>query len=192
MPKSHNVLRGSYHNILKEYDRADERAHAAGWQWYPSMRTWCEVIAKLHGLHTERVIGMFAVLSPMITVEQCKRAVIEVLETGTTDLNYPANVEKARAVQAGVYEAVQGQKVEAFAEAIDHPWGDSNPVIDRHATSVYMGKTVNDKQRGGLARKKVFNRIVGAYRKAARERQVPVHVMQAIVWESYREREVAV
>jgi len=191
MAKTHNVLRGSYHNIMAEYERATPKNKADGWQWYANMRTWCETVAIQHGTYTNRVIGMFAVLSPMITVEQCKRAVVEVLVDGDTDLNYPANVEKARQVLAGNYEAVQGQKVTAFEEAIDHPWGDSTPVIDRHAVAVYMGRTVSDYARGGLARKKVFNRVVGAYRKAASEHGIPVHVMQAIVWESWRERNVS-
>ena len=191
MTKTHNVLRGSYHNILAEYERATTADVASGWAWYEDMRSWCEKVAKQHGTYTHRVIGMFAVLSPMITVDQCKRATVEVLVNGTTDLNYPANVEKAKQVLAGNYEAVQGQKVQAFEEAIAHPWGDSNPVIDRHAVSVYMGRTINDKQRGGLARKKVHTRISNAYRKAAEISGVPVHVMQAIVWESYRVREIA-
>lgn len=191
MPKTHNVLRGSYRNILAEYERATTKDISVGWTWYSDMRQWCEVIAKQHGTYTHRVVGMFAVLSPMITVEQCKRATVEVLELGGTDLNYPDNVEKARQVLAGNYEAIRGQKVQAFEEAITHPWGDSNPVIDRHAVSVYMGRAINDKQRGGLARKKVHKRISNAYRKAAEVEGVPIHVMQAIVWESYRVREVA-
>ena len=193
MPKHWNTLRGSYHNILAEYDRASNANVATGWKWYVNMRAWCEVVAKRHDIYTERVISAFAVMSPTITVDQCKRAVIELLELGTTTLAWGQNVEKAKAIiDHGLYEVVCGRKVTAFEEAIDKPWGDSPPVIDRHAVAIYMGRGVNDIERQGLQRRKVHNRVSNAYRKAARERELPVHVMQAIVWESYREREVSV
>jgi hypothetical protein len=191
LAKAHNVLRGTYQNILAEYDGADRRALSTGWTWYNDMLRWCEGTAMKYGTSPQRVVTAFAALSPMITVEQNKRALIEVLETGTTDLNYPANVEKAIAIiDHGIYEALRGEKVTAFAEAIFEPFEDGVPVIDRHAVSVYMGKPINDQQRKGLERKPVRKRIQNAYRKAATARKVPVHVMQAVVWESYREREV--
>ena len=193
MIKAHNALRGSYHNILAEFDRADDRAVKAGHSWYPLMRRWCEAKAMRYGVYPERVIGMFAVLSPTITVNQCKTAVSEVLEDGTTDMTYPNNVHKALAIlEHGIYEVISGPKVKAFAEAIDRPWDDGTPVIDRHAVSVYMGKVITDDERKTLERKPVRRRIENAYRKAARIRKLPVHVMQSIVWESYRDREVHV
>lgn len=192
MTKHHNVLRGSYHNILNEYDNASDGALNRGFGWYAEMRDWCTKLAMKHGTYPERVIGAFAVLSPTIQVDMCKQGIIDLLERGETTYGWQRNRDKALAVlEHGYYEVIRGAKVEAFADAIEKPVTNTEPVIDRHAVAVYMGRTVGDEERAGLQRTRVQRRISNAYKRAAKARRVPVNVMQAVTWESWIERKNA-
>jgi hypothetical protein len=62
-------------------------------------------------------INAFAVLSPQLTVRQNIRAFLELENTGTTNIGFPANVEKAKRCLAGE-DLVRGPKVTAFRDSI--------------------------------------------------------------------------
>ena len=63
----------------------------------------------------------------------------------------------------------------------------TEPVIDRHAVAVYMGRTVTDKEIKALESPKVYNRIVRAYMKASELTGINHHALQAMTWTQWRE-----
>ena len=83
-------------------------------------------------------------------------------------------------------DVLGGRKVRAFYKAIVAPHGTSEPVIDRHAIAIYMGRQVSERELLMVQNDKVMDRIQKAYKKASYELEVHHHKVQAITWSEWR------
>jgi hypothetical protein len=61
-----------------------------------------------------------------------------------------------------------------------------SPVIDRHAFDIAVGKKTDDKTRGILSRKGIYESFAEVYREAAKIAGIGSAQMQAITWVEWR------
>lgn len=187
MAKNENVLRGSANNILAVWQRATLKARTEGESWYVEAFQLAHDLAGEFGCEPVDAAGVIAVLSPQLDWDTNKVAAREFFEDGWTKYQTRVNNDKASWVTAGDHSQIKGPKVRAFWQAIIDPYGESDPCIDRHAVAVYCGRTVSDRERAGLERVGVRDRIQKAYRKVAKLVGQPVHVVQAVTWVQWRD-----
>ena len=82
----------------------------------------------------------------------------------------------------------RANKTKSFYLAIMNPnnhWSD--PVLDRHAVAVYMGRVVSDRELRLLDSYKVYSKVEKAYLKACKVVGINRHMLQAITWTQWRE-----
>jgi len=180
-------LVGSVANILKVFDKATPRQIEEGVAWYPEGNRIARDIGEGN---IELGAGILAALSPRVKWSENISAAYEVKLHGFITTQLGANVRKAVQIRSGArpLDVLGGKKVRAFYQAILRP-GDQNPtaVIDRHAVSVWVGKSQTDKQIKLLQRVGVYEQIATAYSDAAVLRGVSTHTMQAVTWVAWRE-----
>ena len=181
-----NILTGSVHNIVDTFERATEQAKFEGEDWYTEAQAICVEVAAENGCELEDSAGVMAILSPQLDWESNVDALHEFFREGRARQQSQINNDKAVKAAWGDHDAIRGVKVRAFWQAIVDPYGESDPVIDRHAVGVYCGYTVSDKDRKKLDRKDVVPRIQAAYREAARIVNEHVHTLQAVTWSQWR------
>ena len=104
--------------------------------------------------------------------------------TGQTSVNN----EKALRILEGEYplDVLGGRKVVPFYKAIVNPTGDNPTVVDRHASAVYMGRSLQERELNQLQSPVIYKRISGAYVHAAKVRGVHPNVLQAQTWLQWR------
>ena len=165
-----------------------------GEDWYPTAHELACELADAHGLDVEQTAGILAVFSPALSWESTIVDTRSYLERGETVYQYGRNLIKAGLIRDyKAYDAIAGPKVRPFWQAICSPWGDSPPVIDRHALSVWAGRTLTDRERKvyGEGSRRAANRIAevqAAYVETARRVGVHHHVVQATTWIWQRNR----
>lgn len=193
MAKIHNRLRGSWRNIVNL--PISTVNIQAGHDWYAEANTTAHAIGVLAGyIGAEATVigaGVIAALSPQRDWDvNISHAIL--LVTEGIRKHYQVQHDKAVAIVEGKEPmSVLGHrafKTKPFFQAIVNPNNDwSQPVIDRHAVAVYMGRSVTDKEIGALDSPKVYGRIAGAYVKAAKVTGLNHHVIQAMTWIQWRQ-----
>ena len=81
---------------------------------------------------------------------------------------------------------LKGRKVVPFYQAIVNPTGDNPTVVDRHASAVYMGRPLVERELNQLQSPVIYKRISGAYARAAKMKGVHPNVLQAQTWLQWR------
>lgn len=184
-------------NVLSVYRRSTLADAEQGMKWYRAAHQWC--VSQAHG-RTELVMrnaGIVAALSPMNEWENNKRKAAELIskrgrivfgEDGSNGIGLGNNVRKAIDIYNGAYplDVLKGDKVRAFYRTILDPFGDIDPVIDRHAFDIAVGKRTNDKARAALQRKGVYDTFAIIYREAARQADIGAAEMQATTWVTWK------
>lgn len=182
-----HVLPGSTGNILDVWHRATPAAVEEGELWYVDAFSIATDLASDYATTPAIAAGVLAVLSPQLSWAQNVEAARQHFEQGWTPLQTRANNDKAGRITYGDLSAISGPKVTAFYNAIVDPYGDTPPVIDRHAVAVYCGRTISDAERKRkLKRSGVIPRIQRAYVRAASVLASPVHTVQAVTWVQWR------
>jgi hypothetical protein len=183
-------------NVLSVYNGASAANLREGLSWYLDAHSEARSLA---GHPTgpgarERVAsaaGIIAALSPMNGWENNKNKARQlVAQNGDgTGCGLYRNVAKAVAIYNGAdpLDVLGGDKVRAFYQTILDPFGDIDPVIDRHAFDIAVGERTDEKRRGILSRKGVYSEFAHVYREAAKVAGIGSAQMQAITWVAWRE-----
>ena len=192
MAKPENRLRGSYKNILQLPMTAENVV--AGETWYTEANKIAFTVGVLAGYSDEDATkvgaGVLSALSPTITWGENINIAILLVTQGIRK-TYQSQTDKALAILDGKdpMEVLgdRARKTKAFYQAIVDPNNDySEPVVDRHAVAVYMGRVVSDRELKALESTKVYNRIAKAYIRAGREVGINHHILQASTWMQWR------
>lgn len=185
-------------NILAVYNAATADDLREGLAWYQTAHNWCRVQAGSNRPHlVARNAGIVAALSPLNGWGNNKRKAAELIslrgrvavEKGKPNgIGLGANVAKAVAIYNGAdpLDILKGDKVRAFYATILDPQGDVSPVVDRHAFDIAVGERTDEKRRGILSRKGVYEQFANAYREAAKVAGIGAPQMQAVTWIAWR------
>lgn len=175
-------------NVLSVYSNASAEAIREGLSWY--LRAF-HFSRELDPQNPRRAAGIIAALSPMNGWDNNKRKAAQLYaQNGDgAGCGMGNNVRKAVAIYNGAdpLDVLGGDKVRAFFSTIDNPWGFSDPVIDRHAFDIAVGKVTDDKSRGMLSRKGMYHTFAECFVEAARIAGISASQMQAVTWIAWRE-----
>lgn len=181
-------------NVLSVYLRASDSAMREGMAWYDDAHSFAKT---LDPKRFHRAAGVIAALSPMNHWENNKRkaallysrnGIIVMGDDNSNGIGLSKNVAKAIAIYRGedALDVLGGFKVRAFYQTILDPTADIDPVIDRHAFDIAVGKVTNDKARGILGRKGVYHEFANVYREAAMLTGIGPAQLQAVTWIQWR------
>jgi len=172
----------SQHNILDGnswYDRANAIATEIG-----SMLNYSDDKA------TEVGAGILSALSPQVEWNQNVAFALDCV----VGIKRQTNIQHQKAIRIALGEnpidvlGTKAYKTQNFYLAIRYPNNDwSMPVVDRHATPIYVGRIVNKKELISLANYGVHKRIGKAYIKASIVKGINRHKLQAMTWLQLRE-----
>lgn len=178
-------------NVLAVYNGASANAIREGLSWYLDAHNVSRTLASQYGLTVSQVAGIIAALSPMNGWENNKRKAAQLLSQNGdgTGCGLKNNVAKAVRIYNGEapLDVLGGDKVRAFYATILDPFGDIDPVIDRHAFDIAVGERTDEKRRGALSRKGVYAEFANVYREAAKVAGIGSAQMQAVTWVAWRE-----
>ena len=189
--QTRNKVYGSYRNIIKCYETASTVSIQNGAIWYREANDTATMIGQLSGYKSYQALfvgaGILAALSPQVEWGDNIQWAIQLVVKGIRKQTY-ANHNKALRILQGEkpYNVLGGAKVRAFYKAIVAPEGSGEPVIDRHALAIYMGRNVTEKELQYLQSPKVMGRLQWAYKKASNEMGIHHHDLQAITWLEWR------
>jgi hypothetical protein len=173
-------------NIARVFETADQTSIETGMTWYDEAHTFARMLG---GNKFHRAAGIIAALSPMSGWANNKRKAAQLYRTGdATGLGLYRNADKALRIYKGedALDVLGGKKVRAFFATIVEPAGDHDPVIDRHAFDIAVGRVTSDKERSTLSRKGEYERFAEAYRTVAISNSIGAAQLQAITWVSWR------
>lgn len=179
----------SVKNVLAVYDNSTAENLRNGMRWYLDAHNFAKT---LDPHNVERAAGIIAALSPMNGWENNKnKAALLYRQNGDgTNVGLKTNVAKAQRIYNGESPrtVLKGDKVTAFFETILDPFSpDTKPVIDRHAFDIAVGVKTDDKTRGILSRKGMYETFADVYREAAKIAGTGSAQMQAVTWVEWRE-----
>jgi|6_EtaG_2_1085325.scaffolds.fasta_scaffold13674_2 hypothetical protein len=190
MAKAHNIVRGSYQNIVQAYNKASADSFFEGREWYTDANSIAEQVSTLLGTEDIRVgAGILSALSPQIAWGENVAEALKFTSLGYSTMQTKANNVKAQKIQEGQdpETVLGGAKVTSFYHAILEPTGQYKPVVDRHAIAVYYGKPVSRRDLGrAMSNPKVIRRIQSAYVRASRIVRQHYNVVQATTWVQHR------
>lgn len=179
----------SVDNIIYVYLSATDSEVAAGMTWYDDAHMFAK---SLDPVRFHRAAGVIAALSPMNGWKnnKAKAALLYAQNGNGHRVGLYRNVRKAQAIYRGedALDVLGGDKVRAFFATIVDPYGDHEPVIDRHAYDIAVGRVTDDATRASLARKGEYVRFADCYREAASLAGIGAAQMQAITWVAWRNR----
>lgn len=179
-------------NVLAVYNGASAQNMREGLSWYLDAHNEARNLVELSNkmLTVPQAAGIIAALSPMNGWENNKNKARQLVMQGNGDgCGLYRNVAKAVAIYNGSnpLDVLGGDKVRAFYQTILDPFGDIDPVIDRHAFDIAVGERTDEKRRGILSRKGVYHEFANVYREAAKVAGIGSAQMQAITWVAWRE-----
>lgn len=183
-------------NVLAVYNGASADNMREGLSWYldahnEAVRLAQSIPATAAAYKVPAAAGILAALSPMNGWENNKNKARQLIaQNGDgTGCGLTKNVAKAVAIYKGgdPLDILKGDKVRAFYRTILDPFGDIDPVIDRHAFDIAVGERTDEKRRGILGRKGVYSEFANVYREAAKVAGIGSAQMQAITWVAWRE-----
>lgn len=179
-------------NVLAVFDNASPSALAYGMNWYSQANHEAAYLTYVgRDLSIRQTSAILAALSPMNGWKNNRRKAEQLIrQDNGAGCGLGKNVEKAVAIlhYGDIDSILGGDKVRAFYESILFPHADwIRPVIDRHAFDIAVGERTDEKRRGILSHKGVYDAFADVYREAARLRGIGAAEMQATTWEFWRE-----
>jgi hypothetical protein len=187
-------------NILAIYGEASADTVRFGLQWYYIAHNAALSMGGGRAWHLSRNAGIIAALSPLNEWNNnirkarevvSKRGRITVAKGQPNGIGLGNNVAKAVAIYNGAepLSVLGGDKVRAFYQTILDPSStEISPVIDRHAFDIAVGERTDEKRRGALSRKGVYEQFAVEYRAAAITAGIGASQMQAITWVAWKEK----
>ena len=190
MAKAENIVKGSYRHIIDTYNNASESSIADGKVWYSHANHIAWQVTKLLGSKDIRVgAGIIASLSPQMDWGENVTEALRFVSVGYSTKQTRANNMKAKRISEGddPETVLGGLKVTAFYHAILEPFGDTPPVVDRHAIDIHKGELVSKRDRNrAMSNPRVISRIQTSYKLASKKLGVHWHVVQAVTWVQQR------
>ena len=190
MAKAENIVKGSYSHIIDTYNNASESSIAEGKVWYSHANHIAWQVTKLLGSKDIRVgAGIIASLSPQMDWGENVTEALRFVSVGYSTKQTRANNMKAKRISEGddPETVLGGLKVTAFYHAILEPFGDTPPVVDRHAIDIHKGELVSKRDRNrAMSNPRVISRIQTSYKLASKKLGVHWHVVQAVTWVQQR------
>jgi len=180
-------------NVLSVYRAATDEQIVAGTEWYPNALQYA---IWLDPFHPFRAAGIIAALSPKNGWDNNKAKATLLYSqkgdgTGCGMRGKHGNgpVDKAERIYHGEdpLDVLGGNKTRNFFCTIMDPLHDI-AVIDAHSHDAAIGRPTSDKERSILQRKGEYDRYAQAYGDAAAREGLPVSVIQAVTWVSWRDR----
>lgn len=169
------------------YRTADADQHERGRRWYPSAHSIAAQHAETYGLPVETTAGMIAALSPrapwsrnLVLTERMLASQGTLTAGGITVF-----LNQARRIHDGAdpLDVLKGPKTRAFYRAIITAGESDDPVIDRHAWDMLVGKRHSDAPNLGQ-----YREAADRMRRAADILCQPVSQVQAVTWVTWRDR----
>lgn len=155
--------------------------------WYPSAHLVARDQANEYGLTIETTSGILAALSPRLGWGPNVMLAERLLATGgTLDRGgLGRSLRQARAIHGGgaPLDVLGGPKTRAFYSAILTAGESPDPVIDRHAWDMLVGKRLASPPTA-----KQYRMGAEMLSRAARILEVPVSQVQAVTWLAWRSR----
>lgn len=179
----------SVENVLGIYNNASSNNLREGLSWYLDAHNFAKT---LDPDNVARAAGIIAALSPMSGWENNKNKAAQLYRQNGdgTGVGMKANVAKAIRIYNGEepLSVLGGDKVRSFYETILDPTAQTvKPVIDRHAFDIAVGKKTDDKTRGILGRKGMYDTFAEVYCEAAKIAGIGSAQIQAVTWVAWRE-----
>jgi hypothetical protein len=168
---------------------ADREELSQGKAWYDVARQRALTLAEETGKSLETCAGVIAVLSPMVEWNVNIKAASAILKHGSKARRVPGfrlNRRKALAVLRGEYESIKGPKVREFWLTILNP-SHTEPVIDSQMIGAWYNGEIDKGDIGKVAgNKKKLEEIRQAVKDIAREEELKVAQVQAIIWLTFK------
>lgn len=191
------ILGNDTENVLKILESATPEQIKSGIDWYPLANRIATDAAEKENKPVNNLIWMLAALSPNTDWKKNLAAFHQMLETGDTRHQTGVNKDKAKDILGGQLNRLGGDKVNAFARAIENPTGSTEAVIDRHALSIHVGRPLgkNDLEAATLANRSksknpelnAYKIVADVYARVAEMTDFSVHEVQAITWVVWRD-----
>lgn len=166
-------------NVLTVFSTASDAHHLAGTSWYGEAQSLAREISP-----DDITMGAGIIAAHSINTgwNQNVRNARMTMATGVPAPGLTMIRNKAQRILDGedIYTVLNGAKVCAFAATIIDPETDM-VVIDRHARDIAFGGVT----KGGIG-KRIYAEVSEAYRNVAAAFNVPVSVVQAVTWVSWR------
>ena len=186
-----NDVKGSYRNILNL--KLSSEAESVGARWYPEAHEIAISLGKLAGYKGDMGqvtvgAGILAALSPQTDWGDNIHMAHMLIGTGHATGQTTVNNNKALRILEGndPMTVLKGRKVVPIYQAIVNPTGNNPTVVDRHASAVYMGRSLEERELNQLQSPVIYKRISGAYARAAKMKGVHPNVLQAQTWLQWR------
>jgi hypothetical protein len=169
-------------NVIFQYITASNDTVNDGMSWYNRANDFARTLDS----NVERAAGVIAALSPN-TSWTANMTLAKSAYAGNVK-GFPANVAKVNRILDGEapLDVLGGPKVRAFYANIAEPDVSHSAVIDRHAFDIAVGIRLDDKSRGSLGKKGVYETFAAVYEIAAAHADITVAQMQAITWVQWR------
>tara|TARA_Y100001951_G_C11267381_1_gene256476 strand:- start:378 stop:1025 length:648 start_codon:yes stop_codon:yes gene_type:complete len=208
MTKQQNAIKGSYKNLLNWFTYATEENKEYGSQFYYNAHMiGTEVGHELgyNGYDATKVgSAILAILSPRTDWDKNVGYAFEFVNLGWVNSQTKDNNNKCIAIMEGENPMdVMGRtsyKVKPFFKAILNPDGDNEvtdlvgfnkptklAVVDRHIGGAYFNRPLKEFQRYYLGMPKVTKRISGGCFRVAKELNIPVNIVQGVIWSQFRD-----
>lgn len=161
----------------------------AGLSWYSDALSMCRT---WRPRDTEYAVAVVATLSPRCpwprNIELASRYLrgLPIRVMGVTH----KKLDRLRG-ERHPFPSLTGLKVRGFYGAILSGGQGEDVCVDRHAYSIYLGRTSSDKETNILQRPVEYDRVATAYREAARNFGVTPPQCQAITWVWWRDNKAS-
>lgn len=181
----------SAENVVAMFKLATGAEIIHGMNWYRDAHDIAGRIAK--GDYAMGA-GVLAAMSPMMGWDRNVEVAENAFRDGKASGGLKRNCEKSDKIMSGdnPLDVLGGDKVRNFYLAILDPENSIGVVVDRHAFDIAVGEVTNDKTRGALSRKGIYEKFSQAYIIAAEIVSLELGFkvsgcqMQAITWVAWR------
>lgn len=181
-------MKPTVENVLSVYDRASLPNRIAGLNWYNYAHDFA---LELESDNVKRAAAVIAVLSPNASWSANRTLALKAYSNRSGEgMGFPDKISKINRLFAGENPdtVVSGPKVTSFYSTIADPANpNAIPTIDRHAFDIAVGMRLDDKSRGSLSRKGVYDSFADVYRAAATILGMGSPQIQAITWVTWKE-----
>lgn len=174
-------------NIVTVWEAASDSHRSSGMEWYAFAHRFALDIS---GGDIARGAGVIAALSPNKAWDVNMRLAARAFQDGEASGTLGTAVRKANAILAGADPlAVMGNglKTRNFYVNIAQPDSAEAVTIDRHAYDIALGERNAENKRVGLTPTR-YAAFAAAYVEAAARLGVLPLQVQAVTWETWRER----
>lgn len=189
--KGRNYNAETLKKSLRQYVIASKNI---GWDllWYQTESNW--ISNNCDGLEMYKACGLFAALSPQMSVERNKKLFLQYLEQGKAShygqLNKKCDEIMIAESEEDVCKILNGNKITSFYLNLLHPCKETRVTIDRHAIAC-MTQRIDDVKaldsNNQSMTDKQYSMFEKIFKDVSKEIGMLPHELQAVTWVSYRQ-----